>query len=324
MRVITVAICLSCFGMLIADPASSQPPKAATLTARIEVDEHEHCFTARFFLQNDSVKDLSVTYGRGGRGLEVVPTFHVSDSSNIFITPPTYLGYPERALRKHAINVPAGKEVLYGTFTMGYPHCDKERDEEITASIQFDEFPQAITTEAVRFTIPAQKPNTAAAGIATIHELQATDRPGEWVTSDNGDLSLRLRVKSARIAAQDSMFVIADIRNNRTDPVTIIRPFGDPWRARGSQLKIWGEKGRVEYSGAIADYVLNATSFVTLRANETFSDTLELSVANYAGSDKAGTYTLRFEYSNEGGWDEIVAKEGIKPTWRGSICSREI
>src|SRR6185295_12045013 len=114
---------------------------------------------------------------------------------------------------------------------------------------------------------------------------------------DNLDLSLRLRVKSACIATHDSIFVIAEIRNNRTVPVTILRPFGDPYFAEGVQIKIWGEQGQIKYSGPQADYDLNAEAFVTVRANEIVSETFELPVRDFAGTEKAGTYTLRYDYA---------------------------
>jgi hypothetical protein len=53
---------------------------------------------------------------------------------------------------------------------------------------------------------------------------QVPDSPAEWVSSDNGELSLRLRVKSERLAIQDSIVVIASIRNNTAEPMTILRP----------------------------------------------------------------------------------------------------
>ncbi len=57
MRVPTVALLLVCVCLLIADLASSQPPKAApakpTLAARNEVDEHELRWTPLSRTEND-------------------------------------------------------------------------------------------------------------------------------------------------------------------------------------------------------------------------------------------------------------------------------
>ena len=155
---------------------------------------------------------------------------------------------------------------------------------------------------------------------------QAPDSPGEWVGSDNGDLSLRLRVKSARLAAQDSIFVIAEIRNNRTEPVTILRPFIGNIQlvAHASQLKIWGEHGQIEYNGPIADYELNKSAFITLAAKEIATETLELTISDFAETGKAGTYAVRYDYSYSGEGEKKVADEGVKGIWHGSICSREV
>lgn len=179
-------------------------------------------------------------------------------------------------------------------------------------------------TKPVRLKIPAQKP-VAAAVVATVDIPKAPDLPGAWVKSDNGELSLRLRVKSAGLASQDSIFVIAEIRNNSPVPVTILRPFGDSFFARGVQIKIWGEQGQIKYSGGkAADYDLNAKAFVTLGANEVVTDTLELPVHDFAGTEKAGTYTVRYDYAYDGGWDKKLASEGVKGIWHGAMCSREI
>ena len=147
--------------------------------------------------------------------------------------------------------------------------------------------------------------------------------PGQWVTSDNGDLSIRLSVKSPRIAAKENISLVAQIRNNGTSPVTVLRPFGE-LEAEGFYLKIWGKDGRIKYTGPQLDYDLDAKAFVTLGAGEIVTDTLEVSADNFAGIDQAGLYTLRFDYRYDGTWDETVAREGVKDIWRGWMCSREV
>ncbi len=325
MRVPTVVLFLGSAFLLSANFASGQPSEGApakpSLVAHMVVDEHEHCFTVRFFLKNDSDQDLKVTYGRGRSGLQVVPVFRLGGSGNLRIVPPTYLHPPRRDLKPDVMPIPAGKEILYGTFTMGYPQG--KSDAELSAAIQFQEPKVTLITKPVRLKIPAQKSDTAAV-VAAADNLQAPDLPGEWVNSDNGDLSLRLRVKSARLATQDSIFVIAEIRNNTARPVTILRPFGDHYEAVAGGIKIWNEQAKVKYTGAKWDYDLNKAAFITLEAKEIATDTLELSVHNFAGTDKAETYTLRYDYAYSGTWDKKVADEGVKGIWHGAICSREI
>lgn len=79
---------------------------------------------------------------------------------------------------------------------------------------------------------------------------QASDSPADWVNSDNGDLSLRLSVKSELLTSEDAIVLIASIRNNRSEPVTILRPFGDHYEAVAGGIKIWNEQGLVKYTGA--------------------------------------------------------------------------
>ena len=153
---------------------------------------------------------------------------------------------------------------------------------------------------------------------------QAPDSPGEWVDSDNGDLSLRLCVKSAVLTTTDSIFVIAEIRNNRAEPVTILRPFGDAYHARASQIKIWSEQRHVNYTGGTFDYDLGKGAFITLKAKEIVTERLELAVHNFAETSRVGNYTVRYDYDYQGDWDKTVAKDGLKGIWHGAICSREV
>ena len=161
MRVPTVVLFLGSACLLSANLASGQPsegvPAKSSLAARMVVDEHEHCFTVRFFLKNDSDRDVEVTYGRGGSGLEVVPVFRLGGSGDVYITPPTYLRPASRALRPDVMPIPAGKEILYGTFTMGYPPVEREREEKLSAVIHFKELKATLRTEPQRLKIPAPK-----------------------------------------------------------------------------------------------------------------------------------------------------------------------
>jgi hypothetical protein len=155
-----IIACAAAFAFTtLARPASGQDPKAErvtpALTARIEVDEHEHCFTVRFFLKNTGEKDIAVIYGVGGGGLEVVPQFKLA---GLTVTPPKYLHPPRRSMRPDAKHVPAGEEILYGTFTMGYPPVerDQDREETLSGSIYFRELKAELRTEPRTLKIPAQ------------------------------------------------------------------------------------------------------------------------------------------------------------------------
>ena len=47
-------------------------------------------------------------------------------------------------------------------------------------------------------------------------------------------------------------------------------------------------------------------------------------MSHFAGTGKAGSYTLRYDYAYSGTWDKKVAGESVNGIWHGSICSREI
>lgn len=176
----------------------------------------------------------------------------------------------------------------------------------LSAPLYYLERPVNVETMPVQRKYPRGKPGSA-----------------EWMTSADGDLSLRLRVKSARIAAKDSIFVIAEIRNDRKAPLTILRPFGDALADVG-KINLWDQESRIEYSGPKCDYDLNAKAFVTLGVGEIVTNTLELSVQDFPGSDKPGAYVVRYDYEYSGAWDQKVASEGVKQIWHGAVTSREV
>jgi hypothetical protein len=136
----------------VGGPAQQDKHAPPRLAARITVEEHEHSFTVRLYLRNDGREDVQVMYGRGGEGMRNVPQLAVGGLS---ITPPTYLRPVRRSLRPDTMTVPAGKEVLYGTFTQGYPpRQGLGRDDKLVASISFPELRVSVQAPAVRLTLP--------------------------------------------------------------------------------------------------------------------------------------------------------------------------
>jgi hypothetical protein len=150
------------------------------------------------------------------------------------------------------------------------------------------------------------------------------DTPGQWVDCNNGALSIRAHVKESAIGADDGIVLVAQIRNNSGRSITLLRPFGDPYLARGIQIKIWNEERQIRYSGAKADYDLDGAAFMTVAPGASVTGTIDLLPQDFAGIGRAGVYAVRYDYSYSGDWDEKVAKEGVKNIWTGAICSREI
>jgi hypothetical protein len=137
-------------------PEPAKPP----LTGRIDLEQHKESFTVRFYLRNTTAKDVDVVYGMGGGGKSVVPTLTVTaGSTTMFIHPPTYHYPPRESMKPDKQTIPAGKEILYGTFTMGYPPLGPSVDKEVSldAVIHFQELKQTAVAEAVQLRLPGGK-----------------------------------------------------------------------------------------------------------------------------------------------------------------------
>ncbi len=147
-----------------------------------------------------------------------------------------------------------------------------------------------------------------------------------WVTSDDGKLALRLSVMTPRVQANGNIQVAAEIRNVSQQKITILRPFGDDYAALSIGMKIWDGVSQIRYTGPVKTYVVGALAFAVLGPGEVVEDKLELMVDNFAGIERPGRYTLRYDYSYDGSWDTTAAagNSGIKDAWRGTISSREV
>ncbi len=148
----------------------------------------------------------------------------------------------------------------------------------------------------------------------------------EWVDADGGLLALRLSVSAQTVTKGVPVKITAQIRNTGKMPVTVLRPFGDWYHAKASGIKIWDDKRRIRYSGPTPGYVIGADAFAVLAPGATIENHIELTTDNFAGIETPGSYTLRYDYSYDGCWDETAAagKSGIRSAWRGTITSREV
>jgi hypothetical protein len=160
MNPLLLAIPCFCFSFFAACNLFSQPPQDATskpkLVARVEIVHHEHCFTVKYFIKNEDDEDVELVYGRGDSGIQIVPTLQLGAPRYLTITPPTYLAPGRRTMQANLKKVEAGKEILYGTFTMGYPPSSRDQEVDLAASIEFRDQKSIERTPAVRLKIPAQ------------------------------------------------------------------------------------------------------------------------------------------------------------------------
>jgi hypothetical protein len=147
-----------------------------------------------------------------------------------------------------------------------------------------------------------------------------------WVTSNDGKLELRFSVISPRVKANESIQAVAEIRNASQQRITVLRPFGDWYSAEALGMKIWDGERQITYSGPTPGYVIGSDAFAVIGPGEIAKDRLELTTDNFAGTGPPGQYSLRYDYSYDGQWDDTAASgnSGISDAWRGTISSREI
>jgi hypothetical protein len=147
----------------------------------------------------------------------------------------------------------------------------------------------------------------------------------DWVTADGGTLELRFSVVSKHMPAGESLHVTAELRNTGPAPTWVLRPFGDWYAAQAVGMKIWDGRQKIRYTGPNAAYVIGSDAFILLKPGEVVHDTMELAVENFAGIERPGTYTLRYDYSYDGQWDTAAAagNSGVRDPWRGAVASRE-
>ena len=121
-------------------------------------------------------------------------------------------------------------------------------------------------------------------------EVKAT----EWVTSDDGVLSLRLLAEHP-VPPGAPLVLLADLRNDGEEPLTILRPFGDEY-ASLRRLRIAHGGGALSYSGAVLDYCLGPDSFVVISPGEVIRDRLEVTAGSFEALAESGNYTITYTY----------------------------
>ncbi|HDZ20920.1 hypothetical protein LCGC14_0315680 [marine sediment metagenome] len=161
------------------------------------------------------------------------------------------------------------------------------------------------------------------AGLRWLLPMPLTE--GEWVTSADGVLSLRLLAPTEDVRPAEPIVLIAEMRNNSDHPVRVLRPFGDSYRAMLG-MTIIGPKGEVTYTGDTPSYALGSGAFAVLPPGESIRDRMVLKVHAFAGSSAPGKYEITYRYlvgSDIRGASATVAPKAIDP-WQGEIQTQPI
>jgi hypothetical protein len=140
-----------------------------------------------------------------------------------------------------------------------------------------------------------------------------------WTTSDDGKLSLKIVTAHAPIRADEPVWVLAELRNDSEETLTVLRPFGDQYTAEAAGFEITGPEGEVDYSGDAPSYALGSESFTYLVPGEavldacstdSLQDWLQLTEANHLGLGTPGQYKICFTYRATPGHDEMARLSG--------------
>ncbi len=120
----------------------------------------------------------------------------------------------------------------------------------------------------------------------------------DWRQSSDGKIAVCLSTDKTTFGAKEPIAVRCAVKNCTDMPLTIIRPFGDPFYARSAGIVIMGPDGKVAYRGPMKDYVLGTSSFMELGAHSVFEETMVLPGDVFPGLGKAGLYAINYQFSS--------------------------
>ncbi|MEI6219148.1 MAG: hypothetical protein WCP86_09625, partial [bacterium] len=143
-----------------------------------------------------------------------------------------------------------------------------------------------------------------------------------WTDSADGKVSVCFFVDKNTFTADEPIVIRCAVRNNTKEPLFLLRPFGDAGYALQFGLHISGSKGQIRYTGSwtIKDYGLGTGSFQELPAGKAMDGTLELRKSDFPGLEKAGTYTMRYDYVS----GRYPTQPKPKNFWEGTVTSGEV
>jgi hypothetical protein len=107
---------------------------------------------------------------------------------------------------------------------------------------------------------------------ASEHDGNSDLSASGWSTSEDGELSLRIVTAHGPISADEPVWVLAKVRNDSDETLTVLKPFGDQYMAEASGFEITGAEGKVEYSGDTPSDMLGADAFTYLVPGESMLD----------------------------------------------------
>jgi len=117
----------------------------------------------------------------------------------------------------------------------------------------------------------------------------------EWADSKYGFLTLRLRSPQKSYSRGEPFILVAELRNNAKESVTVQKLFDDQYAARAGEMEITGPRGRVKYIGPELDYAPPFRT-VRLRPGEKTEGWIRLRLEDHDSLNVPGTYQITYAY----------------------------
>ncbi len=147
------------------------------------------------------------------------------------------------------------------------------------------------------------------------HETSIPRTLSEWKDSQDGKVSICFAVDRTTFTTKETVKLRCAIKNLGDKPLTILRPFGDPFYAFSEGLAILGPDGAIPYRGPMKNYMLGTSSFIELRAHTVVDETVELPADAFPGLSKVGLYTIGYRFRS-GGYPKEPPPANF---WQGQI-----
>ena len=145
---------------------------------------------------------------------------------------------------------------------------------------------------------------------------------GKWSRSHDGRLSLRLLVPADRLVRSTPLWVIAELRNDSSSPITTLRPFAGLDEVR-QRILVEGPSGPVIFVTPLCDTPDDCMSAITILPRQSVRDFLELAPGSFLGSDQAGMYRISYRY-RVAPYGQPTRYVDADTIWQGTIQSETV
>ena len=144
---------------------------------------------------------------------------------------------------------------------------------------------------------------------------------GDWTDSEDGKLSLRLGTPEPVFDRNAPITVLAELRNNSNEPLSVLRPFADQNQVKVNELTLSGPQGKLPFTGGVPSYPVSWECFTEIGPGESIVEWIELDVNEFAGSNATGQFSVQYDYAPNEEHRDAAYRVGQDNLWTGNISS---